>query len=223
LERIKNIVSDPEFWFVLVFNGFIAWGYTDKLLSLDTVVWIYYFQSVLLGIGNAVRMAFMQGFTTENFTINGQPVSSPSKAKWMSTIFFLVHYGFFHVVYLVFLMVGSFDNGSKLDFRVVMINLMVIAGNTIISVWSNILRDRDDPPSISAMFFVPYLRVVPMHIFIILGFSLSNKSLLTLPYIGLVDLFWAFLILKTIFDLLMHIVVQKSWRKRRPKPVGGYI
>jgi len=223
LEKLKNIVYDPEFWFVLIFNAFLAWGYTDRLFSFDTIVWIYFFQSVLLGIGNAVRMAFLRDFTAENFTINGQQAVSKSKTKWASIVFFLVHYGFFHFVYLIFLIVGSINNGSKLDFKVVMVNLIVIAGNTLISVWSNLLRDRENPPSISFLFFVPYLRVVPMHVFIILGFSMKNKVLLTLPYFGLIDLFWLFLLLKTFFDLLMHIIVQKSWRKQRPKPIGGYI
>ncbi len=223
MERWKNIFSDPEFWFILVFNFCIALGYKDAWLSMETVIWIYFFQSVLIGIGNTIRMACLKDFTTENFQVNGQSVEPTSKTKWTSTIFFMLHYGFFHFVYFIFLIVMSAGNVSKIDFRMIGINILIIAGNTLMSTWSNIIQDRDEKPAISGMFFTPYLRIVPMHIFIILGMTRKVNLEIVLPVIGLIKIFYVFLILKLFSDLLMHIVIQKSWRGRRAKPVGGYI
>ena len=216
MERWKNIVSDREFWFILVFNACLAWGYNDGWLSSDTIIWIYFFQSVIIGISNAVRIACLKNFTTENFQVNGQSVAPTSKTKWMSAIFFMFHFGFFHLVYFIFLTVMSINNGSKLDLRVVFIN-------AIFSTWSTVLQDREEKPKLGGMFFTPYLRVVPMHLFIIIGFTQKVSPDIVLPVIGSMHVFYIFLLLKSVSDLLMHVIISKSWRGPRVKPVGGYI
>jgi len=223
MERWKNIISDREFWFILVFNACLAWGYNDGWLSSDTIIWIYFFQSVIIGISNAVRIACLKNFSTENFQVNGQSVAPNSKTKWISAIFFMFHFGFFHVVYFIFLTVMSINNGSKLDFRVVLINIGIIAVNAIFSTWSTVVQDREEKPGLSGMFFTPYLRVVPMHLFIIIGFTQKVSHDIVIPIIGSVHIFYLFLLLKSISDLLMHVIISKSWRGPRVKPFGGYI
>lgn len=223
MEKLKNIISDRELWFVLVFNMVLAIGYLTGYFSMDTLVWIYYFQSILIGIGNTVRMALLKDYSTANFQVNGQPVEANASTKRFSALFFLFHYGFFHLVYLIFLVVSSFDNGSKLDFRLVLINVILIAGNTLVSTWSNVLQDRINKPAISSMFFTPYLRVFPMHLFIMIGFTLKTETVIAGIAINQSNLFWVFLMLKIISDSLMHIIVQKSWREKRVKPTEGFI
>ncbi|MFM9945886.1 MAG: DUF6498-containing protein [Bacteroidia bacterium] len=223
MQRFKNILSDREFWFILVFNLCLAWGFMEGWLSMDTIVWIYFFQSVIIGISNTVRMGCLKNFSTDNFQVNGQSVEATSKTKRFSTLFFLVHYGFFHFGYFIFLSVGSVGNGSKLDFRMVLINIGIIAANALVSTWSTILQDRDEKPAISSLFFTPYLRVVPMHIFIIVGFTRKANPEILVPVLGTIHIFWVFLILKLVSDLLMHVVIQKTWRGPRVRPLGGYI
>lgn len=223
MNRWKNIFSDREFWFILVFNLCLVWGYEDGWLSMDTIIWIYFFQSVIIGMSNTVRMACLKDFNSDNFQINGEAVQPTNKTKWMSAIFFTLHYGFFHLAYFIFLIIFSVGNGSKLDFRMVLINAGIIALNAIISTSSNIMQDREDKPAISSMFFTPYLRVVPMHIFIILGFTRKVNPEVLIPVLGAINSFYVFLILKLFSDLVMHIVIQKTWRGPRLKPVGGYI
>ena len=220
---MKNIFSDREFWFILLFNLYLASGYYYNWLSMDTIVWIYYFQSIIIGIGNAVRMAKLQNFSTDNFQVNGESVEPTSKTKWVSALFFIFHFGFFHFVYFIFLVVFSLGNGSKLDLRFVLLNIMIMAVNTMIATWSNIIRDREEKQNIGGLLFTPYLRVVPMHIFIILGISRKFDKLVVLPVIGNTDIFWVFLLLKIVSDLLMHIITEKTWRGVRAKPIGGFI
>jgi len=176
--KIRNVFADPEFWFILVFNLLIAWGYNNHLISQDTVIWIYFSQSVFIGLGNTVRMACLKKFETQNFLINNKRVEASSKTKWGSTLFFMVHYGMFHFVYFIFLIVISIDNGSKLDTKLVLLNMALIAGNTIISTWSTILSDREETPSMSKLFFTPYLRIVPCTYLLWEGFF-WRKSLIS--------------------------------------------
>ena len=146
-----------------------------------------------------------------------------SAAKNFSALFFLFHYGFFHFGYFIFLSISSANNESKLDFKLVMLNLIFLAGNTLVSTWSNVLQDREEAPALSSLFFTPYLRVAPMHLFIMIGFMWKVDKVIAGFVIKPSHLFWIFLLLKIVSDLLMHIVVQKSWRRKRPKLMEGFI
>lgn len=174
-------------------------------------------------MSNTVRMACLKDFSTANFQVNGEPVQPTGKTKWTSAIFFTFHYGFFHFGYFIFLAIFSVGNGSKIDFRMVLINIGIIAANAIVSTWSNIMQDREEKPAIGTLFFTPYLRVVPMHIFIIVGMTRKVRPEIVIPVLGTISIFYVFLILKLFSDLVMHIVTQKTWRGPRVKPVGGYI
>ncbi|MCB9251396.1 MAG: hypothetical protein H6605_02960 [Flavobacteriales bacterium] len=220
---MKNIFSDRELWFILAFNLMLAVGYQYDVFSMDTLVWIFYFQSILIGLGNTFRLAFMRDFTTNGFKINGEEVQPTRSTKRFGVVFFTLHYNFFHFVYFIFLVMASLGNGSKIDFRLLWINVIIMAGNTIISTWSNILKDREDPKSMGALFFTPYLRVVPMHLFIMLGFNMKVEKMIAGIKFTPHNLFWAFLILKIVSDALMHIVTQQSWKEKRIHPTGGFI
>jgi hypothetical protein len=223
MERWKNIFSDPEFWFILVFNAFLAWAYTGELISKDTTVWIYFFQSVIIGMSNAIRIAGLSNFLASNLSKDGQPVAVTTKTKWSGAIFFTFHYGFFHILIFIALVIFSFDNGSKLDLKIVMIHAGIMAINAIISTYSTIVQDREEKPAINDLFFTPYMRIIPMHFFLIIGITRKANPEVLLPLVGAINVFWLFLILKLLADLIMHIIIQKTWRKPRVKPLGGYI
>jgi len=63
--------------------------------------------------------------------------------------------------------------------------------------------------------FQPYFRILPMHIFIIVGFNSEPDSI--------TSAFLIFIGLKTIADILMHIVVNQTFVRRRPKAIEGWI
>ncbi len=60
--------------------------------------------------------------------------------------------------------------------------------------------------NISTMMFTPYLRIIPMHLFIIAG-----------GFVGFHDqkIFSIFIILKIISDALMHIIVNKTYMAKQ--------
>ena len=73
--------------------------------SIGNIIWIYFFQNVFIGIFHFVKILNLKNFTTENFKINDQPAEPTPKTKNFTAFFFLFHYGFFHFVYLIFLIV----------------------------------------------------------------------------------------------------------------------
>lgn len=63
--------------------------------------------------------------------------------------------------------------------------------------------------------FQPYIRIVPMHLLIMLGFNESAETI-SIAFI-------IFIILKSLADLLTHIVVNQTWKSGRPNVTEGWI
>lgn len=66
---------------------------------INTFLWIYWFQSVIIGFFHFFRILSLQKFSTENFTINNLPQSPTIATKTFTAFFFAFHFGFFHFVY----------------------------------------------------------------------------------------------------------------------------
>ena len=101
--------------------------------------------------------------------------------------------------------------------------ILFMAVNTFISTLSHYKSDIEkskDTNFLDELFKVPYLRVFPMHFFILGGFFFIgfNKENVNIHVIFII-----FLLAKTIADISMHVYVNKTWKGQRPKAFGGYI
>ena len=211
---MKNVVSDPELWFLIVINGSLYYLYQNGQLDPFTIVWIYYVQSLLIGVQYFTRMILLrnQGGATAEAT-------SPKR----NALFFLLHYGAFHLIYFVFLVIMTATTDSLLHFD--RAYFLTAAGgfivNTVFSLISQIREDRAQQISVDSIFFIPYLRIVPMHLFIILGFGETfadeGSPSLTLNSFGI------FLLLKTLSDILLYVITNKTWQRNRPRVLGRMI
>ncbi|MGH8119685.1 MAG: DUF6498-containing protein [Gammaproteobacteria bacterium] len=225
LERAKKIVTPPSaedaapgwmedgsVWSLVAANVLslvIAFSQDWSTLSLMTLYWG---QSVIIGIANVFRILALDRFSTENFTINKRPVEPTTGTKIQVAGFFAVHYGFFHMVYMVFLIAGAETDIGLFDPWF----LMCLGAFALNHYWSyryNRDLDRQGTPNIGTLMFTPYLRIVPMHLTIIFGGMTLNtgKSLL---------LFGVF---KTLADAGMHLVEHAQIKKVRDSINQGVV
>jgi len=199
---------------ILLSNGIaIAVAYWQNW-DLRPLLVIYWCQSVIIGVFNFLRRVRLRRFSTEGFTSNGEPVPETSQGKWSTAIFFAFHYGFFHLGYLVFVAgvvfggqgASTFGGPWKpdgLDLLWLVVGVGAFLGSHWFSFRRNVEADLAGRPNIGTMMFLPYARIVPMHLTIILGFWMgSNRGALML-----------FLVLKTGADFLMHVVEHKVMQK----------
>lgn len=161
------------------------------------LLWPYWLQSVVIGWYARRRMLSLRRFSTEGFTSNGRRVAEDDVGKRSTANFFALHYGFFHLGYLVFLvsghMLGSWRDGLVL--AACGVSFALSQRHTYAAQHAADLRGR---PNLGALMFTPYLRVVPMHLAILLGAGNSGAAALVL-----------FTVLKTASDLLL------DWIDRR--------
>jgi hypothetical protein len=187
----------------------------DGLLML---MWPYWIQSVVIGYYNARRIQKLRVFSTEGFTINDEAVDPTPETRNKTWVFFAFHYGFFHFVYFIFLSAFSAqaagtgtvpvtieNTGEVVAFEVGQLPawgglwlLVTLVGFVISHGQSHrehVASDLRHTRNIGTLMFIPYLRIIPMHLTIILGALLGNGG-------GLL-LFGA---LKTVADVAMHKV-----------------
>ena len=170
--------------------------------NLGTVMWIYWGQSVTIGIFNFIRMWTLKNFTTDGLKMNDQPVAPTAASKRSVSIFFLFHYGFFHLGYALFL--GTMDRPSHDDAWLVLTCTAGFFANHLFSYIYNKDDDAKRKLNIGTLMFFPYARIIPLHIAIIAGVAFSKSA-------------WAlvlFLSLKTVADLIMHAVEHRALGKR---------
>ncbi len=159
-------------------------------------MWIYWGQSVIIGVFNWRRILDLKQFSTENFRIGDKPVQATRQTQREVARFFLFHYGFFHLVYLVFLIVLATPVPGTPVLGIGLCILAFLIGHGF-SYWHNRQRDRERTPNIGCVMFLPYGRIIPMHFTIIFGGFVGAESGGSLLL---------FLGLKTLADVMMHMM-----------------
>jgi hypothetical protein len=187
----------------IVFAVYQGWSVREVML-------IYWSQSVVIGFFNVKRMLALTEFSTDGVTMNNRAVDPTPGTKRSMALFFALHYGMFHAVYLVFLIV---DSQALRSISVVPLLLCVVAFiiNHGYSYSSNLERDLARKPNIGTIMFFPYARILPMHLTIIFGGAMAGASTFSLVL---------FLLLKTLADVIMHVVEHSSRKfpgKRKPR------
>ena len=211
LSNLSVAVKKDPTTFSLLFTNLLT-IFVAVLLNwnLIEVLWVYWGQSVIIGLFNFLKMLKVSFSQKED-------VGLLAMSLFMS-FFFLIHYNGFHLGYLLFLSVLSFAPnffGNNLTFNflnflpILLITLIIFFINHLFSFLyyskkiQNYSFDRTNL-FISKLMFRPYARIFPMHLTIIFGFLL-----LSLGFFNSVVLIF-FLLLKTFADLKMHISEHKD-------------
>lgn len=156
------------------------------------LIWPYWMQSVVIGFYARKRMLALRDFTTEGFTSGGRRVSEDEAGKRSTAGFFALHYGFFHLVYFVFLCVHHTVANPRDMALLALCGLSFVYSQRQTYAVQH-AADVVGRPSLGALMFLPYLRVIPMHL-IILASAAAGSGVLTALW---------FTALKTASDLAM--------------------
>lgn len=166
--------------------------------DLAPLLWIYWCQSVVIGIFNIARILCLREFSTRGFRINNRPVQPTRSTKIRTALFFACHYGLFHLVYLGFL--GTGRPLQRRDFALVFVCITAFLLNHAYSFVRSAESDRRIRRNIGTLMMFPYARIIPMHLTILFGGLLAGGT-------GTLLLFLA---LKTGADGVMHAVEHRQ-------------
>lgn len=212
-QKYSNYLADPSVWLLLASNLLTIYFAATGGISLIIVLWIYWFQSVIIGIFNFVRILELKDFSTKDGRIGGKTLEPSSGLKIGMAFFFAFHYGFFHIGYFMFLIFGlpmaallaKFD-GTPADTEMFVSAgpwvVLIAAGAFFVNHLFSYLYNRKKEikgQNLGTVMTYPYLRILPMHLICVFGLFTSGGLMI-------------FLVLKTIADVVMHTIEHRKFR-----------
>ncbi len=204
---LKKMLNDPALWSLIVMNLFFVNYFENHPNSFKTHLWLYWLQSVLIGVFNFFALLTLKKLDAFPVTVNGKEIDVSKQKNGCIAFFFLVHYGIFHLVYFVFLATGFKEYGS-IDTSLFKYGIVILFINQIISFVQSKSREKENPSNVVGKLFTPYLRIIPMHLTILLPTFFNFSSI------------HIFIILKTIADVIMHLITTGWYWNKEEKRVG---
>lgn len=217
--------ADNALYAIIGTNVVVVLGALISDGGLLYLMWPYWLQSVIIGWYARRRIRVLTNYSTEGVKVNGSPVDPTPATARNASWFFLFHYGGFHFVYAIFLLsfgamgaesgtvpVTIENTGEVVQFEVGYFGgldwLWVLV--TGVGFWlshrashrEHVASDLAGRPNLGTLMFLPYGRIIPMHLTIIFGVILGGG--------GAILLFGG---LKTAVDVVMHKLEHRLLRK----------
>jgi len=183
----------------------MVWALVEGWQIVDVML-VYWVQSVIIGYYNYHRIMDLKEFSTKNFRMNNKRPDPTPETKKSLARFFALHYGIFHAAYLGFIL-GRESGAIGLSSIGIVACIVAFVLNHRYSYQYNKERDSQRVPNIGTIMLFPYARIVPMHITIAIAASQTGGSPKTL---------FIFLVLKTVADIIMHMIEHANARQKRP-------
>lgn len=178
---------------LLCFNAYLLFYYFKHPEEYGSLLLLYWLQSVVIGFFNWLSLIGIYQYGKRN------PEHERSDSK-MALFFFPIHYGIFHLVYLVFILVQYKIYAFGAWFW---LSAAIIGVNELLDFRWKISALRQGKAHTDFVFFLPYVRIIPMHL------AIMSASFAFLGHRSL------FLVLKTIADVTMYHFTNKLYFKNK--------
>jgi hypothetical protein len=149
-----------------------------------TFIWIYMVQSLMIGVVHVFKLNFY------HFALPNRPTDW--KSPMALSIFFIFHYGFFHFVYYFFI------PPNEVNWDVVTQGAAIFMGALILNTIRHYKMENSGKYNANDFMLLPYVRIMPIHLAIILGGFLS---VITGSYSGV---FIVLALIKTMLELFLE-------------------
>jgi len=193
---------DLSTWFLLATNIVTIAVALHQHWRYSELLWIYWCQSLVIGVFAIWRALGLRQFTTRATTTTGE-FARPSRSEKLSSAFFFAFvYGIAHLIYLVFLCLMSQDL-SRQDVPGMLACIGLFAVNHFFSFRQKHQEDLTRTPSIDGILGFAFVRILPMHLTLLFGLQFRHRAAIFLV---------TFLVLKTVLDVLMHFAERRRSR-----------
>lgn len=179
--------ADASLWLLVLSNVATIVLAIVEHWDISTVMWTYWAQSVIIGLINFMRMLALKNASMKGIVINGKSAHTMKYTNVSGALFFLAHYGGFHLIYAMFLFAVGLP-----DIHVVLSASAIFLVNHLFSYFYNKANEEKEQ-SFAELMSRPYLRIIPMHLSIIFGSFFGAGAL---PF---------FLVLKAFADSAAHV------------------
>ena len=204
---------------LVVANLLPVWAVIEGTLSLGDVFLVYWYENLVIWACTVVKLRTVEdGRTHSMATMNGALM--PPK---FDATFFALHYGIFTAVHGVFTIIIVVLTGVSGSWWALALTMAAITASHLVSLAVNWFgNDERLHTRAGVVMFVPYPRMIVLHIGVILGFMFALDGTAVFgngsydPEVAGVAILCG---LKTIADLGLHLA--ERWIYARGSGAGG--
>lgn len=198
---IRIAAEDYSAWALLATNVVVIVMALAQDWNVANLMVVYWCQSAIIGIFTVAKILSLKSVSdSEDLRKTGAQVKNPVVVKIFNAVFFAIHYGGFHLGYLVFIAFFLGSGIATIPPKQLLLTIMLLFANHLFSFIYNFKGGRERRQNISRVFFFPYARILPMHLAIMLGLALGGSAPLLI-----------FLVMKTLADIAMHNM-EHAWK-----------
>jgi len=159
---LKQAPKDPALQVILLSNLALLAGAILFSATITEVLLVYWFQSITIGFFTLAKML--------TYNAKGAGVFE----RIFMSVFFVVHYGMFHLVYLAFIFGFAIFNFASSQ-TIPGLYFILVGGAMFFCVHAfsflfNFKKDNSKEFNIGELMIAPYARIIPMHLTIMAGF-----------------------------------------------------
>ena len=206
-------MRDRAFWSLLGSNLLTLAVALWQEWPLIQLLWPYWLQSVVIGWYARRRIVLAPDYRIETVIhINDARMRRGDWPQKRLANFFAMHFGVFHLAYLTFLTLfstmGLFGELSFRDWQISMALTLPFVFTHRQSHREHVETDLASKPTAMQLMGLPYLRVVPMHVTLVLGIWFmrdGDSSRGVALFAGL----------KTLADLGLHVAEHRRLQRAR--------
>lgn len=189
----KPFYRTSSFWSLFTINLAIVVYYLQNGTGFKTLVWIYWMQSVLIGFFTFLQLATLKEEKAKDGTLESAGYSAG---------FFVLHFGLFHLIYFIFIFTIT-DAQEVFDWQLFWFSLGAFSLDQLWNFIQYKQWEQTHHPNVGTIFSLPYARVLPMHLTILLP-----------QFFGFIPQLGLFLVLKMLADLAMYVATSRIYGRQ---------
>lgn len=197
----KRLLQDPALWVLIAVNVYLVYHYYQHPEIFKTLIWLYWSQSMLLGLFTALDLLTVKKTIPITFRLNNviKTIQDDKRSRRASAKTFLWGYGILHGIYLLFIVVLWKDK-EPIQWNFFKYFFFAFLAGQMISFIQHKAQQRRRAIDTGPIIFSPFIRALPMHLTIILASFFPSQG------IGI------FLIFKTLADVAMYIATKPVYQ-----------
>jgi len=206
--KINKAFKDPSFWLLTGINAALVHQYYQHPEAFTTLIWLYWSQSIVMGFFTFLDILTAPKITADEFAaivaetgIKEENRSFVKQVTKIGTAFgFLFFFSVLHLFYLVF--IATMKKSGPFDWNMFKYFLFAFVAGQVLTFIQHKIQQRKSRPNLGPSTLIPFMRVLPLHLTIIL------PTFLKVGDMGF------FLIVRSIADIIMYIVSKPSSRSK---------
>ena len=206
MKKIFNvIISDKSTTTLIISNFAVVCFAIIQNWDLITLIWIYWWQSIIIGFFNVIKILSLKNFSSKGVYFGKVQLTTTIYDKIFVAICFVILYGSFHFLYgLIIFLFTNFTFVSDINSYCIFSGSVLFFINHLFSFLYNKKKDIEKQ-NIGKIAVTPFLRIIPMQLIIMAGFALIIKF----GDAGVHTTLLCFFLLKIGVDVWTHLIEHK--------------